>query len=1064
MSFVHLHAHTHYSLLDGLAKIDDFVGRAKELGMPAIAATDHGNLYGAIEFYKRAKKEGIKPILGVEAYLAPKSRFDKNGTHTDKYFHITLLARNNAGWKNLLQLVTLANLEGFYYKPRIDKELLEKYREGLIVLSGCPSGEIPRLLSRGQLREAREAVEFYKKTFGENFYIEIWRQEKIADMEKLVPQLVALAREYNLPLVATQDIHYLRKEDSFFHEILLAVQTGNKIDDEKRLSLRAGDFSMRSPDEMRELFKEYPDAIENTVKIAEKCDVDLGLGKTLLPKFKIPEEESSKGPTHDGTSFSYLKRLVEQRAPERYPGMPPEVWERIAYELGVIERTGFSDYFLIVQDFINWAKQRKIVVGPGRGSAAGSIISYILKITDIDPIKYNLLFERFLNPDRIQMPDIDMDFTDVRRDEVMGYLKETYGENNVAHIITFGTMASRAALRDVGRALGFSYSFCDAIAKLVPFNFNLQKTLQEVPDFKKEYETNTDVRKLVDAAQHLEGVARHASVHACGIVISEKPLTEYLPLQYAPQDDNTIITQLEMHAVEDLGLLKMDLLGLKNLTIIEDTIRLVRDGKGVDVDMSKLPLNDQEAFKILQTGNTTGVFQVESSGMRRYLKELKPTDLEDIVAMVALYRPGPMELIPQYIARKFGKEKVTYLHPKLEPILAETYGIGIYQEQMMRIARDLAGFTLSEADTLRKAIGKKIKSLLDEQEEKLVQGMIKNGIDAKTARKIWDLFPPFARYGFNRSHAVCYAMIAYQTAWLKAHYPVEFTTSLFNSDRNDIDRISFLIAEAKKMDIKTLPPDVNRSFSLFTPEENNIRFGLLAIKNVGAAIAEAIIDDRNRRGPFHSFEDFLSRITHKDLNKKSLESLIKSGALDSFGIERNKLLQNIDVIIGSSQHIRKTEQNSHHSLFGAAAASAPSLRMKDVDPATNEERLFWEKELLGFYVSDHPLKKYEEYYRQKQAVPIASIIKSSNLSAMRQPIRVGGIITTIKKIVAKNNKEIAFVRIEDMTDTMEVVVFSEVLAKKPEVWQEKSIVVLQGKISLRDSEPKLIVDEAVKLN
>lgn len=1061
--FVHLHAHSHYSLLDGLTKIDDFVLHVKELGMHAVALTDHGNLYGAIEFYKRAKKEGIKPILGVEAYIAPKSRFDKNGTTTDKYFHLTLLAKNNTGWKNLIQLVTLAHLEGFYYKPRIDKALLETYHEGLIALSGCPSGEIPRLLSRGHIKEAHDVALFYKKLFGDDFYIELWQQPKIAEMHAVLPHLILLAREHAIPTVATQDIHYLRKGDSFFHEILLAVQTGNKLSDETRLSLRDGDFSMRSPQEMLDLFSEYPDAIKNTVRIAEQCNVELELGKTLLPKFPIPQDFQCTDATQAG--FLYLKKLVEDRVHNRYSQITPEIQERIDYELEVIKRIGFADYFLIVQDFINWAKERKIVVGPGRGSAAGSIVSYILRITDIDPIAYNLLFERFLNPDRIQMPDIDIDFTDVRRDEVMGYLKETYGENNVAHIITFGTMASRAAIRDVGRALGFSYSFCDGIAKLIPFNFSLQKTIDEVPEFKQQYQTNSDVRKLVDAAQHLEGVVRHASVHACGIVISEGSLTQYLPLQFAPQDVHTIITQFEMHTVEDLGLLKMDLLGLKNLTIIEETIRLIKDTTETDIDISRIPLDDKKVFTdIFQTGNTTGVFQVESSGMRRYLKELKPTELEDITAMVSLYRPGPMELIPQYIARKFGKETVSYLHPKLEPILSETYGIGIYQEQMMRIARDLAGFTLSQADTLRKAIGKKIKSLLDEQEEKLVQGMVRNGIDIRTAKRIWGLFPPFARYGFNRSHAVCYATIAYQTAYLKAHYPIAFMTSLFNADQNDIDRISFLVTEAKKMGIMMLPPDINQSFSSFTPQEGHVRFGLLAIKNVGTGVVNAITQDRARRGPFTGIEDFLSRITHKDLNKKSLESLIKAGVFDSLGIERKKLLENLDIILASSQHIRKTEQHNHHSLFGGVGAPASSLKLRDVTPATTEEKLFWERELLGFYISDHPLKKYEEFYRNKKAMPIESITKKQEQSSLPEHIRVGGVITAVKKIVAKNKKEIAFVRIEDTTDAMELVVFSEVLAKKPEAWKENSIVVVQGKLSTRDSEPKLVVNEVVRLN
>lgn len=1054
MSFVHLHTHSHYSLLDGLAKIDELIEHAKVLGMDTIALTDHGNLYGAIEFYKKAKKAGVKPILGVEAYLAPKHRTDRNSLTSDKYFHITLLAQNNIGWKNLLQLVTKANLEGFYYKPRVDKELLAQYSEGLIALSGCPSGEIPRMIARGQEQEAQQALKEYQSIFGKNFYIEVWHQPKLNDIKELLPKMISFARAHHMPIVATQDIHYLRKEDSFYHDVLLAVQTGNRVEEDDRFSLRDAELHMRSPQEMEEAFADYPEAIENTQKIADQCTVDIPLGETLLPHFTVPEGE---------TSFSYLKKLINERIKKRFDVITPEIEERLLYELGVIEKMGFADYFLIVQDFVNWAKDRNIVVGPGRGSAAGSLVSYILRITDIDPLTYNLLFERFLNPDRIQMPDIDIDFTDVRRNEVLGYLKQTYGDDHVAQIITFGTMASRAAIRDSGRALGFSYSFCDQIAKLVPFNFSLEKTLEEVSDFKKQYQENSDVRRLVDAARHLEGVARHASVHACGTVISKEPLTTYMPLQYAPQDQGTIITQFEMQTVEDLGLLKMDLLGLKNLTIIENTIRLVHDIHATRIDVSAIPLDDQATFALLKKGDTTGVFQLESSGMRRYLKELKPTELEDIIAMVALYRPGPMELIPSYVARKYGKEPVTYLHPLLEPILKNTYGIGIYQEQMMRIARDLAGYTLAEADTLRKAIGKKIKELLDEQQTKLVQGMIAKGIDKSTAQKIWDLFPPFARYGFNRSHAVCYAMIAYQTAYLKAHFPVELMASLLNADSSDIDRVAFLVGEAKKMSIAVFPPDINQSYGSFIPEGENIRFGLEAIKNVGSAIVKTIVEDRQRKGPFVSFEDFLSRVLHKDLNKKSLESLIKTGVFDSMGMERKQLLENIDKIIGFSQYIRKTVASLQNNLFGGSSTHT-KLDFKDVDPATNAEKLFWEKELLGFYVSDHPLRAYEQILATKRVTPIKTLLKNGRGPGLTGSVRIAGIVNDVKKIITKNKKQMAFAKIEDLGDTVEVIVFPDVLEKKPEVWEERSIIIVQGKLSDRDGEEKVICEEVVKLN
>jgi DNA polymerase-3 subunit alpha len=740
--------------------------------------------------------------------------------------------------------------------------------------------------------------------------------------------------------------------------------------------------------------------------------------------------------------------------------------KRINYELGVIEKMGFPDYFLIVQDFINWAKDRGVVVGPGRGSAAGSIISYILKITDLDPIHYDLLFERFLNPERIQMPDIDIDITDVRRGEVFGYLTEKYGADRVAHIITFGTMAARAGIRDVGRSLDIELSFCDQLAKLIPFNKDLDEALDEVDELKQLYKTDERAKKIINAARRLEGVARHASVHACGTVIAAEPLPKRVPLQHAPQDESVTLTQFEMHAIEDLGLLKMDILGLKNLTIIEDTIRLVADIRDEKIDLSKLPLDDKAAFSLFQKADTVGVFQLESGGMRRYLKDLKPTNLEDIIAMVALYRPGPMELIPSYINRKHGREIVTYLHPKMEPIMAHTFGIGIYQEQMMRIASDLAGYTLAEADTLRKAIGKKIKKLLDEQEIKLIAGMIKNGIPEKTARAIWDLFPPFARYGFNRSHAACYAMIAYRTAYLKAHYPTEFMSALLNSESSDIERISFLIGECKKMNVQVLPPDINKSAQKFAPEGNNIRFGLDAIKNVGSNIVAAIIETRERGGDFANFSDLLSRVQHKDLNKKSLDSLTKCGALDSFGIERNTIIQNLDEITKFAQAARKSSPaNQSTGLFGASfvsTAAPKALQLKPAEPATKKDKLAWEKELLGLYVSDHPLTVANENGAVTALKPTRIKDMLVEKSAIKS-YRICGMVASVKSIITKTGKPMCFAKVEDQSGSVEVVVFSDTYTKYQTCWKDGAILVIVGKLNFRNGETSLLADQVKEI-
>ncbi|KKR89284.1 MAG: polymerase III alpha subunit protein [Candidatus Wolfebacteria bacterium GW2011_GWA2_42_10] len=1064
MKFVHLHTHSHYSLLDGLAKIDDLIGRAKELKMEALALTDHGNLYGAIEFYKKALKEGIKPILGTEIYVAPASRFDKEaGKNNDKYFHLTLLAENNAGWQNLIQLVTKANLEGFYYKPRVDKELLKQHREGLIALSGCPRGEIPQLILRENFEEAEKVVKEYSEIFGNgNFFLEIGEHPNIPEVVKVKKEITKISRQTGIPLVATQDIHYIRPEDAQYQDILLAVQTGNKLSDDDRLTLKIDDFSMFSAEEATKLFEDFPEAVENTAKIAERCNVNIKLGQILLPSFPLEKSVNAN---------QYLEKLIAEKLPEKFPNPDEKLKERLKHELDVIEKTNFADYFLIVQDIVNWAKERGIAVGPGRGSAAGSLVSYVLGITGVDPLKYDLLFERFLNPERIAMPDIDIDFADSRRDEIFAYVRQKYGENKVAQIITFGTMAARAAIRDATRAMDFPYALGDQIAKLIPFNQNLTEAMENIKELNALYSSNHDAQKIIDAAKHLEGVARHASVHACGIVISKEPLTNYTPLQYAPQNQNIIITQFEMESVEDLGLLKMDFLGLKNLTIIEETVRLIKEMKNEEVDIAKIPLDNKKTFELFQKGETVSVFQFESDGMRRWLKELKPTEFEDIVAMVALYRPGPMELIPKYVKRKHGLEKISHLHPKLEPIFEKTYGIGVYQEQMMRIARDLAGFTLSEADTLRKAIGKKIKSLLDAQKEKLINGMLKNGIEQKTAEAIWELFPPFARYGFNRSHAVCYALISYQTAYLKAHYPVEFMTSLFNAESGDVERISFLIDEAKKIGVQVLPPDINKSFVNFAPEEKNIRFGLLAIKNVGAAVVEAIIEERIRNGSFQNFADFLNRARHKDLNKKSLESSIKAGVFDSLDIERGALLSNIEEILAFSQNARKAAISSQNSLFGSDYAIA-SLKLKPAPAASNKEKLLWEKELVGLYISDHPMKEYIDVLKIKKIKPIKEIKtmkdpKLFGLMSGKKEIggvyRIAGVITKIQKIVTKNGQPMIFAKIEDSNDNMEVLIFSDTFSKNPALWQENKILIVEGRLSWKDDEPKLIVQSAMEL-
>ena len=1069
MKFTHLHVHSHYSLLDGLSKISDILDYVQKLGMDSVAITDHGALYGAVEFYKKAKEKGIKPILGAEMYMAFGKMTDKKPGIDDTKYHLVLLVKNEKGYKNLVKLITKAQLEGFYYKPRIDEELLAKHSEGLIALSACLRGKIPRLILAKKIDEAEKTALRYQEIFGEgNFYLELQHHPNLNEQKIVNKALISISKKLKIPLVATNDSHYLKPEDAEAQDILMLINTGADPNDPERLTLKSDDFSLRSPAEMIEDFKETPEAIENTQKIAELCNFELELGKVKLPRFETPN-----GKTPD----EYLKELCLEGLKRRYGEKVEEnVLKRLNYELDIIKQTGFASYFLIVQDFVNWAKENRIVVGPGRGSVGGSLVAYLLNITNIDPIKYNLLFERFLNPSRISLPDIDLDFTDRRRDEVISYVTKKYGRDRVAQIITFGTMAARAVVRDVGRVFSYSYSYCDQLAKMIPFGLSLDETLAKIPEFRQLYENDEKARKLIDFARKLEGVARHASTHACGVVISAEPLDNICPLQHPTQDDEEIVTQYEMHSIEDLGLLKMDLLGLKNLTIIEDTLSRIYVVQNKKIDIENIPLDDKTVYKLLQRGDCVGLFQLESEGMRRYLKQLKPTEFEDIVAMVALYRPGPMQFIPDYIAGKHKRKKVEYLHPKLKPILESTYGVGIYQEQLMQIARELAGFSLSEADILRKAVGKKIRSLLVEQKEKLINGMIKNNIEKRIAEKIWEWILPFASYGFNRSHSCAYALIAYQTAYLKVNYPVEFMAALLTSEKVDVERIGFLIEEVKRMGIEVLSPELNESWRNFTvvPGKNQIRFGLLAIKNVGENIVEAIVKERKVGGPFQSIEDFVTRINSKNFNKKSLESLIKAGVFDKFA-ERNLLLFNIERLLEFSRENQKQKFDGQRGLFdGLKSDNKIKLRLQPTGPATKNEKLAWEKELLGLFVSSNPLEDFRKIL-EKKATKISEVTSKLTKQKSHQffwqrnsgnQVKIGGIISRMKKIITRNGKPMLFMNLEDDSSKIEVVVFPRVIEKNPSAFKENKIVLVSGRVDNRDGVFKFIcenIEEIVEI-
>ncbi len=1345
MSFTHLHVHTEYSLLDGLTKIDRLLDYVKKNDMDSVAITDHGVLYGAIEFYQKAKKEGIKPIIGCELYMAFDGRHNKRPNIDNKSYHMLLLAKNQEGYRNLVHLVTKANLEGFYYKPRIDEEILKTHSKGLIALSACIQGKIPRLILSGQIEKARELAIYYENLFGkDNFYLEIQHHPNIKEQEIVNKELIKISKETGIPLVATCDSHYLRPEDAKTQDILLSIGTGSDINNSERLTMEDEDFSMHPPEKMKELFKDHPEAIENTQKIKDLCNLEIELGKTILPSFPLDKGE---------TANEKLQKLCEEGISKRYPPeKEEEAKTRLKEEMDVITGANLSSYFLIVQDFTIWAKKNKIVVGPGRGSAGGSIIAYLLGITNIDPLHYGLIFERFLNPGRakVSLPDIDLDFADRRRDEVISYIAKKYGEDRVAQIITFGTMAARAAIRDVGRVLGYSYSYCDKIAKMIPMGTNLEETKEKVLEFRQIYDTDESARKLIDHAEKLEGVVRHASTHACGVVISDRPLPDIVPLQHPTQGGEGIITQYEMKSVESLGLLKMDLLGLKNLTIIENTLKRIYAIRKENIDIEEIPLNDKKAFRILKEGNTVGIFQLEclsgdtiisnttikklyekrdkrkiaslyldegkihlneiidvidsgkrkvytlvtennryikatkghrfltkdgwkelknikigesvlmrdkakhliyrkctesyhgkekadkmkkelskrfsgsknpmfgrvsphgkrgfrkdlghfvrssweadfarilklynlyyeyepktfslikkngdiihytpdfyvpskntfyevkgflrdadkekiklfkkqypqyefvlinntlfaelslkyktlidwecpqvpekgfdfvkvkkikysgiektydikmkspannfqansfivhnSGGMQRYLKQLRPSNMEEIIAMISLYRPGPMKFLPDYIARKQGKKDITYLHPNLKPILKPTYGILVYQEQIIRIATDLAGFSREEADTLRKAIGKKIKELMDQKKEQFINGIEANDMDHNIAKEIWEWIEPFAQYSFNKSHAAAYAQIAYQTAYLKAHYPREFMSALLTADQNDTERIGFLIADCKKMGIEVLPPDINESFMGFSvvPDKMQIRFGLSAIKNVGDKIVEKIVKERKENGLFASLDDFLSRVQPPELNKKSLESLIKAGAFDKFKL-REDLVYNLEKLLEYSREKGKCKNNGQGGLFDGDASQS-ELSLEKAPLSDTKEKLKWEKELLGLFVTGHPL----EYLKEKVENGGISIEKAKR-QISDAPVRVGAVISTIKKIITKAGDPMLFVTIEDVSDNIEVIVFPRMLENNGSLFEEGKAVFIAGKISHRDDTPKIICEKA----
>jgi DNA polymerase-3 subunit alpha len=1057
--FVHLHVHTEYSLLDGAARIDKVVEKAHKLGMPAVAITDHGNLYGVIDFYKAARQKGIKPIIGCEVYVAPRGRWQKEPGRDDTRFHLVLLAKNMQGYLNLMQLVTAGYLEGFYYKPRVDREILEKYKEGLIALSACQAGEIPRLLLAGEEEKAWQTACWYRDTFGpDNFYLEL-QEHGLPEQKGLNRKLLELGGETGIPLVVSNDVHYLEQEDARAHDVLLCIQTGKSVEDENRLKFEGNEFYFKDEEEMRAVFSDFPaEVFENTVKIADRIELEFSFGQMHLPPYAIPSSYENAG--------EYLKALCEQGLKEKFPCVTPEIEERLDYELRIINQMGYAGYFLIVWDFVRFAHEHGILVGPGRGSAAGSLVAYTLSITNINPLRYGLLFERFLNPERVSMPDIDIDFCYERRDEVIRYVVEKYGEDRVAQIATFGTMAARLAVRDVGRALNISYGETDRLAKMIPFEagMTIDKALEMNKDLLELYRSEPRYRLLLDTSRALEGLPRHASTHAAGVVIAGRPLVEHVPLQKVA--DNVVVTQFPMNTLEELGLLKMDFLGLRTLTIMGETIRQInaRRNEGEKITLETIPLDDALTYKLLSQGETAGVFQLESSGMRSALRDLKPSKFEDIIAVVALYRPGPMEQIPVFVESKHGLRPIKYLHPDLEPILKETYGVIVYQEQIMEIAAKMAGFTLGQADLLRRAIGKKKREILDEQRVIFIQGLEKKDYTKKLGEELYDLIVKFASYGFNKSHAAAYALIAYQTAYLKANHPLEFMAALLTGVMSSSEKIALYIADCRRQGIEILPPDVNESDVNFTAVgHNRIRFGLAAVKNVGKGAIETIMETRQKEGKFDGLYDFCCKVDLRTCNRKVLESLIKSGAFDSLGGKRAQYLNILEKALAYGQQAQKDRLNGQISMFaylsaGQSSTQAPQDDLPDLAEFSPREKLALEKEMVGLYISGHPLDQYCSILENLRGiVPIGALTEVGD----RRNVSIVGMISSQRVIYTKKGRPMSFLQVEDLTGEVEVVVFSDLFEKYQEDLQEDRVVLLQGQTDYKEEgEVKIICREA----
>lgn len=1057
--FVHLHNHSHYSLLDGACKIDDLIHTCQEFGMDTLALTDHGNMFGAIEFYTKARKAGIKPIIGAEVYIAPKSRFDKVSSAkggSDTSFHLILLAKNEQGYRNLMKLVSVGFLEGFYYKPRIDKKILQDHASGLIALSACLKGEVPQMLLRDDPDAAERAAREFKQIFKDDYYFEIHRIG-IPQEDAIIGKMIDLGQRLDIPIVATNDIHYLKKEHAFAHEILLCLQTGKTLEQQDRMRFETEEVYFKTPQQMIELFKDLPEALSNTRLIAEKCNLELDLNATHLPHYQVPE-------SHIGMSLDdYLAHLAREGLKKRYETITPDLERRLNYELDIIKTMGYAGYFLIVKDFIDHARKLQIPVGPGRGSAAGSLVSYALRITNIDPIEYDLLFERFLNPERVSLPDIDIDFCYERREEIIEYVKQKYGEQNVTQIITFGTMAARAAIRDVGRVLQVNLAEVDKIAKLIPtaIGMTLDKALELVAELRDIAKKDDQHRKLIDNSRILEGLARHASTHAAGVVITPGELTNFTPL-FKPSQGG-VTTQYDMKTLELTGVLKMDFLGLRTLTVIDDTLKMIKH-RGIVLDLEKLPMDDQATYNIFCNGETIGIFQFESSGMRDCLRRLKPQRLGDLIAMNALYRPGPMDMIDDFIMRKHGETKIEYLHPLLEPILKETYGVIVYQEQVMRVASDLAGFSLGAADLLRRAMGKKKHELMQEQKKLFIQGAAERNIDEATATEIFDLMAKFASYGFNKSHAAGYSLVAYQTAYLKAHFPAEFMAANLTSEMNNTSRIVILIEECKRMNINVLPPDVNESEYEFTVVGKDIRFGLGAVKNVGKNAILSILDARARQGKFKTIFDLVKNADSRQVNRKVLESLIQSGSLDSLHRNRAQVMESIDLATMYGQRAHAQQMNGQRSIFEMSSdkANLDQPTLPDVKPWTPSEQLSREKEMLGFYFSGHPLSKF------KLEIQMFSRNTLDQLPSLTDKaiVKTVAIITGIKKHFDRKKRPMAFVNIEDLTGTAEMIVFADAFEAYSTILREDSMVFITGKVSSRGEieENKILCDELIPLN